>query len=48
VIVTEQLRRCLTADEITVTVIAASDPGEDMELDGPLLYFEGLQLTTFD
>jgi hypothetical protein len=48
VIVTEQLRRCLTDDEITVTVVAVSDPGEDMEFDGPLLDLEGLQLTTFD
>jgi hypothetical protein len=48
VIVTEQLRRCLTADEITVTVMAVSDPGEDMDFDGSLLDFEGLQLTTFD
>jgi hypothetical protein len=48
VVVTEQLRRCLTSDEITITVIAGSDPGEEMEFDGPLLDFEGMQLTTFD
>jgi hypothetical protein len=48
VIVTDQLRRCLSSDEITITVIAACDPQVDMDWDGPLLDFDGLQLTTFD
>jgi hypothetical protein len=48
VVVTEQLRRCLTRDELEITVIAAAAPDSDMEFDGPLLDFEGLQLAAFD
>jgi hypothetical protein len=48
VIVTEALRRCLgDSPELTVTVVASTDPGTTMEFEGPLLDILGLQLTTF-
>jgi hypothetical protein len=48
VIVTEALQRCLAqGPELTVTVVAACDPGTTMQFDGPLLDVQGLQLTTF-
>jgi tyrosinase len=48
VIVTETLKRCLAdGPDLTVTVVVASDPGVEMDFDGPLLDIRGMQLTTF-
>jgi hypothetical protein len=48
VVVTEQLRRCLTDEELRITVIAAADPEAAMDFDGPLFDFQGMQLAAFD
>jgi hypothetical protein len=49
VTVTDTLRTCMEAgDPITVTVVAASDPRAELDFDGPLLDFEGMQIATFD
>ena len=47
VIVTEALRRCLTTEDLTITVIAASSD-DTPQPDQPLLDFQGMQLTTFN
>jgi hypothetical protein len=47
VIVTDALRRCQDQPEVTITVIASCDPDATIPEEGPLLDFEGLQLTTF-
>lgn len=47
VVVTDALRRCLTNDDLTVTVIASCDPEAEIAFEGSLLDFQGLQLTTF-
>jgi len=47
VVVTEALTRCLGEAELTITVIASCDPDASIPEDGPLLDFEGMQLTTF-
>jgi hypothetical protein len=47
VIVTDALRRQAATGELKVTVIASADPEEAGEHEGPLLSFEGLQITTF-
>ncbi len=48
VIVTEALRRCLTTEDLTITVIAASGSDDTPQPDQPLLDFQGMQLTTFN
>jgi hypothetical protein len=48
VVVTDAVLRCQAeGPELTVTVVAACDPGVEMQFEGPLLDIEGLQLTTF-
>jgi hypothetical protein len=48
VTVTDALRRATAESEsVTITLVAVADPNADVEFDGPLLDFEGLQLTTF-
>jgi hypothetical protein len=47
VVVTDALRRCLDRDELSITVIVASDPEESTESGQPLLDFRGMQITTF-
>jgi len=47
VVVTEALTRYLDQDELTITVIASSDPDASIPEEGPLLDFTGMQLTTF-
>ena len=47
VVVTEALRRCLDREELSITVVVASDPQDSTESGEPLLDFGGMQLTTF-
>jgi hypothetical protein len=47
VLVTDALRRCIDEPELTITVIASCYPDDTLPEEGPLLDFEGLQLTTF-
>jgi hypothetical protein len=47
VVVTDALRRDAESQELTITVIATADPDEEKDASGPLLDFEGMQLTTF-
>jgi hypothetical protein len=47
VVVTDALRRCLDRDELSITVVVASDPQETTESGEPLLDFQGMQITTF-
>jgi tyrosinase len=47
VVVTDALRRYLNQAELTITVIASSDPDATIPEEGPLLEFDGMQLTTF-
>ena len=48
VVVTDALRRCLAdGPQLTITIVAACDPGATMEFEGRLLDIGGLQLTTF-
>jgi hypothetical protein len=46
VVVTPAVQR-VGRKRLTITVIAASDPGEEADFDGPLLDSQGMQLTTF-
>jgi hypothetical protein len=47
VVVTDALRRCLDRDELSITVVVASDPQETSEAGESLLDFQGMQITTF-
>jgi hypothetical protein len=47
VVVTEALRRHADADELTITVIVTSAPGDEAPGGKPLLNLDGIQLTTF-
>ncbi len=47
VVVTDALRRYLNQAELTITVIVSSDPDATIPEEGPLLEFDGMQLTTF-
>jgi hypothetical protein len=49
VVVTDAVRRCLSeGEDLTITVIATSDPKAPMEYEGNLLEFQGMQLATFE
>lgn len=47
VVVTDTLRRYLNQAELTITVIVSADPDATIPGEGPLLDFDGMQLTTF-
>ena len=47
VTVTDALRRLSGAPELTVTVVVTTTPEDEDDSRGPLLSFQGLQLTTF-
>ena len=48
VVVTDAMRRCLTSDDLTVTLIVTSDPASSVEPGESLLDIEGMQLTAFE
>ena len=48
VVVTDAMRRCLTSDDLTVTLIVTSDPASSVEPGESLVGIEGTQLTAFE
>jgi hypothetical protein len=42
------LRRCLPSNELTITVIAVTDPQDTIEPDTALMDFQGMQISTFE
>jgi tyrosinase len=48
VVVTDALRRCLSSDQLTITVIAVTDPQDTVEPGVPLMDIDGVQLSTFE
>ncbi len=48
VVVTDAMRRCLVSEELTITVIVSSDPEAVSDVEGPLLDFEGMQISAFE
>lgn len=48
VVVTDALRRCLSSDELTITIIAMTDPQDTVEPETPLMDFQGMQISTFE
>jgi hypothetical protein len=48
VVVTDALRRCLASDELTITVVAVTDPQDTIDPDTALMDFQGMQISTFE
>ena len=47
VVVTDALRLCLDNPQLTIAIVAASEPKTETAFDGALLSCQGMQISTF-